>query len=149
VHALPHAVATMLDPATCGPAFLSLPQDVQADAYDFPARFFEPTVHQIPRPRPDTGQLMRAARAIAEASKPLIIAGGGVHYSQAEDALRAFAEKHNIPVVETVAGKATLVASHPLNAGPVGVTGSTSANAMAAEADVVIAVGTRLQDFTT
>ncbi len=149
VHTLPHALATMLDPATCGPAFLGLPQDVQGDAYDFPARFFEPAVHEIPRPRPDTGQLARAAAALAGATKPLIIAGGGVHYSLAEEALREFAERHNIPVVETVAGKASLLASHPLNAGPIGSTGCTSANALAAEADVVLAVGTRLQDFTT
>ncbi len=87
--------------------------------------------------------------ALAAATAPLIIAGGGVHYSFAEEELRSFAERHNIPVVETVAGKASLVAAHPLNAGPVGVTGCTSANAMAGEADVVLAVGTRLQDFTT
>ena len=149
VHSLPHAVATMLDPATCGPAFLALPQDVQAEAYDYPARFFEPTVHEIPRPRPDARQLDRAVEALAAATAPLIIAGGGVHYSFAEEELRAFAERHNIPVVETVAGKASLVAAHPLNAGPVGVTGCTSANALAGEADVVLAVGTRLQDFTT
>jgi 3D-(3,5/4)-trihydroxycyclohexane-1,2-dione acylhydrolase (decyclizing) len=149
LHSLPHAVATMLDPATCGPAFIALPQDVQAEAYDFPARFFEPALREFPRPRPDVGQLGRAAAALAGATKPLIIAGGGVHYSLAEDELRTFAERHNIPVVETVAGKATLVAAHPLNAGPIGVTGCTSANALAAEADVVLAVGTRLQDFTT
>jgi 3D-(3,5/4)-trihydroxycyclohexane-1,2-dione acylhydrolase (decyclizing) len=148
-HSLPHAVATMLDPATSGPAFLSLPQDVQGEPYDYPARLFEPTIHEIARPRPDTGQLERAANALASATTPLIIAGGGVHYSLAEDELRAFAERHNIPVVETVAGKASLVAAHPLNAGPVGVTGCTSANALAGEADVVLAVGTRLQDFTT
>jgi 3D-(3,5/4)-trihydroxycyclohexane-1,2-dione acylhydrolase (decyclizing) len=149
VHSLPHAVATMLDPATCGPAFIALPQDVQAEAYDYPVRLFEPQLQEIPRPRPDTRQLARAAAALAGASKPLIIAGGGVHYSLAEDELRTFAERHNIPVVETVAGKATLVSAHPLNAGPIGSTGCTSANAMAAEADVVLAVGTRLQDFTT
>jgi 3D-(3,5/4)-trihydroxycyclohexane-1,2-dione acylhydrolase (decyclizing) len=149
VHSLPHAVATMLDPATCGPAFLALPQDVQGEAYDYPERFFEPTIHEIARPRPDEGQLRRAAEALATATKPLIIAGGGVHYSFAEDELRSFAERHNIPVVETVAGKASLVAAHPLNGGPVGVTGCTSANALAGEADVVLAVGTRLQDFTT
>jgi 3D-(3,5/4)-trihydroxycyclohexane-1,2-dione acylhydrolase (decyclizing) len=149
VHSLPHALATMLDPATCGPAFLSLPQDVQADAYDYPERFFEPTLHEIARARPDAGQLRRAADALGAAAKPLIIAGGGVHYSQAEDELRAFAERHNIPVVETVAGKASMLAAHPLNAGPIGVTGCTSANALAAEADTVVAVGTRLQDFTT
>ncbi len=149
VSSLPHAVHTMLDPATCGPAFLGLPQDVQAEAYDFPARFFEPTVHEIARPRADERQLAAAAAAISEAEKPLIICGGGVHYSLAEDELQRFAETHNIPVVETVAGKATLLAAHPLNAGPIGVTGCTSANALAAEADVVLAVGTRLEDFTT
>ena len=148
-HSLPHAVATMLDPATCGPAFLALPQDVQGQAYDYPERLFEPTVHDVPRPRPDAGQLARATSALEGAERPLIIAGGGVHYSFAEAALAAFAEQHNIPVVETVAGKASLLATHPLNAGPIGVTGCTSANALAADADVVLAVGTRLQDFTT
>jgi 3D-(3,5/4)-trihydroxycyclohexane-1,2-dione acylhydrolase (decyclizing) len=149
VHTLPHAVATMLDPATCGPAFLGLPQDVQAEAYDYPARFFETVVHEIPRPRPDEGQLSRAAAVLAGATKPLIVAGGGVHYSLAEEDLRTFAERHNIPVVETVAGKATLLSAHRLNAGPIGSTGCTSANALAGEADVVLAVGSRLQDFTT
>ena len=149
VHTLPHAVATMLDPATCGPAFLGLPQDVQAEAYDYPARFFDTTVHEIPRPRPDEGQLARAAAVLGEATKPLIVAGGGVHYSLAEEELRSFAERHNIPVVEKVAGKATLLSAHRLNAGPIGSTGCTSANALAGEADVVLAVGSRLQDFTT
>ena len=149
VHSLPNALATMLDPGDCGPAFLSLPQDVQGDAYDFPTRFFEETVHEIRRPRPDTGELRRAVAALAAAERPLIVAGGGVHWSLAEDELRAFAEQHNIPVVETVAGRTSLVADHRLNCGPIGVTGCTSANAMAAEADVVLAVGTRLGDFVT
>jgi len=149
VSSLPYAVQTMLDPATCGPAFLGLPQDVQAESFDFPVRFFDTTVHQIARPRADRNELVAAAEAIAAAEKPLIICGGGVHYSFAESELQAFAEAHNVPVVETVAGKACLLASHPLNSGPIGVTGCTSANALAAEADVVIAVGTRLQDFTT
>ena len=149
VSSLPHAVHTMLDPATCGPAFIGLPQDVGAEAYDFPARFFERTVHEIARPRADRDQLEAAAAAIAAAKKPLIICGGGVHYSGAEAELTAFAETHNIPVVETVAGKASMLAAHPLNAGPIGVTGCTSANALAGEADVVVAVGTRLEDFTT
>ena len=149
LHSLPHAVATMLDPATCGPAFLALPQDVQAQAFDYPVRFFESTVHRIARPRADRAQLAGARRVLAAAERPLIIAGGGVHYSFAEAELAAFAEKHNIPVVETVAGRTCLPANHPLNAGPIGVTGCTSANALAAEADVVVAVGTRLQDFTT
>ena len=105
VHSLPHAVATMLDPADCGPAFLGLPQDVQAEAFDFPTVFFETRVHEVTRARPDRGQLARAARALAGARKPLIIAGGGVHYSFAEAELREFAERHNVPVVETVAGQ--------------------------------------------
>jgi len=147
--ALPLAVQTMLDPATCGPAFLGLPQDVQAEAYDFPVRLFEPVIHKIARPRADSAQLDAAARAIALADKPLIVCGGGVHYSFAEQELESFAEAHNIPVVETMAGKASMLAAHPLNAGPIGVTGCTSANALAAEADLVLAVGTRLGDFTT
>lgn len=149
VHSLPHAVATMLDPATRGPAFLALPQDVQAESFDYPDRFFDVVVHEIPRPRPDRIQVRRAADLIRTATRPLVICGGGVHYSGAEAELQAFAETHGVPVVETVAGKASLLASHPLNAGPVGVTGCESANALAAEADVVIAVGSRLQDFTT
>ena len=149
VHSLPHAVATMLDPATCGPVFLGLPQDAQAEAYEYPDSFFDLVVHEIQRPRADRRQLERAAAVIANAERPLIISGGGVHYSGAEAELQAFAEHFRIPVVETMAGKATLLAAHPLNAGPVGVTGCQSANALAAEADVVIAVGSRLQDFTT
>ena len=149
IQSLPNAVHTMLDPGDCGPAFISLPQDVQGEAYDFPARFFDETVHEIRRPRPDTRELRRAAAALAGAERPLIVCGGGVHWSLAEDQLRAFAEAHNIPVVETVAGRTSLVADHRLNCGPIGVTGCTSANAMAAEADVVLAVGTRLGDFVT
>jgi 3D-(3,5/4)-trihydroxycyclohexane-1,2-dione acylhydrolase (decyclizing) len=149
VHSLPHAVATMLDPATCGPAFLALPQDVQAESYDYPDDFFAIRAHEIARPRADRFQLERAAAAIRSAERPLVICGGGVHYSGAEADLQAFAEAHHVPVVETVAGKASLLASHPLNAGPVGVTGCEGANDLAARADVVIAVGTRLQDFTT
>lgn len=149
IHSLPHAVATMLDPATRGPAFLALPQDVQAESFDYPEGFFETRVHELARPRADRQQLVRAAATVRGARRPLIICGGGVHFSGAESSLQRFAEQHQIPVVETVAGKACLLASHPLNAGPVGVTGCTSANALAADADVVIAVGTRLQDFTT
>jgi 3D-(3,5/4)-trihydroxycyclohexane-1,2-dione acylhydrolase (decyclizing) len=149
LHALPHALSTMLDPATCGPAFLALPQDAQAESFDFPDRFFDVTVHDVLRPRADVRQVRAAAEVIRSAKRPLIICGGGVHYSFAEAELTAFAETYNIPVAETVAGKATLLTSHPLNVGPVGVTGCQSANAMAAAADVVIAVGTRLGDFTT
>ena len=149
VQSLPHALNTMLDPGDCGPAFIALPQDVQAKAYDFPVRFFDETVHHIRRPRPDVGELRRAAAALAGAERPLIIAGGGVRWSLAEQQLAAFADAHGIPVVETTAGRTSLPARHPLNCGPIGVTGCTSANAMAAAADVVLAVGTRLQDFTT
>ena len=149
LHSLPHAVSTMLDPATCGPAFIGLPQDVQAESFDYPEVFFEKVVHTIVRPRADATELKNAINALKSAKRPLIIAGGGVHYSLAEKELADFATKHNIPVVETVAGKASLLASHPLNAGPVGVTGCESANNLAAQADVVVALGTRLQDFTT
>ncbi|MDX2378324.1 MAG: 3D-(3,5/4)-trihydroxycyclohexane-1,2-dione acylhydrolase (decyclizing) [Acidimicrobiia bacterium] len=146
---LPQAIATMLDPAECGPAFFGLPQDVQAQAFDVPDEFLAPRMHRIVRPRPDAGQVAVAADALRGASRPLIIAGGGVHYSFAEAQLLAFAERHEIPVVETVAGKASLVAAHRLNAGPIGVTGCESANQLANAADVVLAVGSRLEDFTT
>ena len=149
IHSLPHAVATMLDPASCGPAFLALPQDVQGQSFDYPDEFFEVTFRSMPRPRADRAQLLYAVDVIRTAQRPLIISGGGVHYSGAEAELTAFAERHRSPVVETVAGKAALLASHPLNAGPMGVTGCAAANALAAEADVIIAVGSRLQDFTT
>ncbi len=149
VQSLPQALAVMLDPATRGPAFFALPQDIQAEAYDYPARFFEPRVHYIRRPGPDSRDVAAAAMALASATKPMIIAGGGVHYSDAVATLTDFAERRGIPVVETVAGKATLVHDHPNYAGPIGVTGSEAANAVAEDADVVVAVGTRLQDFTT
>lgn len=149
LQSLPHAVQTLIDPSECGPVFLGLPQDVQAMAFDYPVAFFDEVVHRPRRPRPDRGELARAAAVLAEARTPLIIAGGGVHWSDAEHELRSFAERHRIPVVETVAGRTSLPHSHPLHAGTIGVTGCTSANALAAEADVVLAVGTRLQDFTT
>jgi 3D-(3,5/4)-trihydroxycyclohexane-1,2-dione acylhydrolase (decyclizing) len=149
IQSLPQAVATLLDPADCGPAFIGLPQDVQAEAFDYPVRLFEAVVHEIIRPRPGTQQVAAAVEALRGASSPLIVAGGGVHYSLAEAALASFAERHGIPVVETVAGKSSLVHDHPCFAGPVGVVGCEAANRLAAEADVVLAVGTRLQDFTT
>ncbi len=149
LQSLPQAVATMLDPAECGPAFLGLPQDVQAEAFDFPASFFEPRMHRIRRPGPDPSELAEAVQALRAAERPLLISGGGVHYSLATAELAAFAERHGVPVVETVAGKSSLPWDHPMFAGPIGVTGSSSANALAGEADVVLAVGTRLQDFTT
>ncbi len=149
VQSLPQALATMLDPATRGPAFLALPQDIQAEAYDYPAKFFDLKFHYIRRPGPDQRDIDAAAAALSTADKPMIIAGGGVHYSDAIERLTHFAEARGIPVVETVAGKSTLVHDHPNYAGPIGVTGSTAANAVAEDADLVLAVGTRLQDFTT
>ena len=146
---LPQAVAAMLDPADCGPAFLALPQDIQEIAFDYPLAFFEERTWAIPRPRPDRSRLAEAAALLKTAKKPLIIAGGGVRYSQAENALADFAVKRGIPIVETIAGKGGLTHYHPAHAGPLGIIGSTSANALAAEADVILAVGTRLQDFTT
>ncbi|OXT00601.1 3D-(3,5/4)-trihydroxycyclohexane-1,2-dione acylhydrolase (decyclizing) [Notoacmeibacter marinus] len=149
VQSLPNAIATMLDPADCGPAFLGLPQDVQGWTYDYPAVFFERKVHRIRRQSPDDLEIADALAALSKAQRPMIIAGGGVQYSRAVDELTAFAETHRIPVVETIAGRANMLATHPLNIGPVGVTGSNSANAIAEKADVILAVGTRLQDFTT
>lgn len=149
VSSLPLAVETMLDPADCGPAFIGLPQDVQVAAFDFPARLFEPRIHELRRPRPDQRELASAAATLRSARRPLVIAGGGVHYSLAEDELRGFVERHSLPVVETMAGKSCLTADHPALIGPVGVTGCDHANRLAAEADVVLAIGTRLQDFTT
>ena len=149
VQSLPQALATMLDPATRGPAFFALPQDIQAEAYDYPASFFDRKVHYIRRRGPDRRDVDRAVAALSTASSPMIISGGGVHYSGATETLTALAESRGIPVVETVAGKSTLVHDHPNYAGPIGVTGSAAANAVAEDADVVLAVGTRLQDFTT
>ncbi|MBI4012160.1 MAG: 3D-(3,5/4)-trihydroxycyclohexane-1,2-dione acylhydrolase (decyclizing) [Candidatus Rokubacteria bacterium] len=146
---LPAAIDTMLDPATCGPVTLALPQDVQAEAFDYPLAFFTPRVHRLRRPGPDAGQLAAAAERLRLATKPLLVAGGGVHYSLAWDALRDFAERHAIPVAETQAGKGALPWDHPCAVGAVGVTGSSAANALAAEADVVLAVGTRLGDFAS
>ncbi len=147
--ALPQAIATLLDPADCGPAFLALPQDVQAEVYDYPEMFFARRLRQPRRPHPDPAEIRAAAAAIRRAQRPLLIAGGGVHYALAERLVENFAERHRIPVAETIAGRATLAHAHPLALGSLGGLGSAAANAMAAEADVVIAVGTRLQDFTT
>ncbi len=149
IQSLPAALASMLDPADCGPAFLGLPQDVQGWTYDYPAVFFEKKVHRIRRQRPDALEIEAAAALLKTARRPMIIAGGGVQYSKAIVELTEFAEATAIPVVETIAGRANMVATHPLNTGPLGVTGSNSANTIAEQADVIVAVGTRLQDFTT
>ena len=149
IGSLPQAVAAMLDPSDCGPAFLSLCQDTQEVAYDYPQAFFAPTVWSIPRPRPDRDRLAEAVAVLKSAKKPLIISGGGVRYSLAEETVAQFALDHGIPISETIAGKGAVTHDHPAHAGPIGILGSTSANALAAEADVVLAIGTRLMDFTT
>ena len=149
ISSLPQAIAAMLDPADCGPAFIGLCQDTQEIAFDYPEAFFEPTVHHIPRPRPDLQQLAKAIAALKAAKRPLIISGGGVRYSFAETILGDFAKTRGIPLCETIAGKGAVVHEHPAYVGGIGVTGSSSANAMAAEADVILSIGTRLQDFTT
>lgn len=147
--ALPRALRTMTDPADCGPVTLAFCQDVQAQAYDWPEAFFEPKVWRIRRPYPDMHEVTRVAQMIHAAKRPVIVAGGGVHFSDAAGDLALFAERHGIPVVETQAGKSALPWDHPWNMGPVGVTGASSANAVCAGADLVIGVGTRFQDFTT
>ena len=147
--ALPRAFRIMTDPAECGPVCLSFCQDVQAEAYDYPESFFEPKVWRRRRIRPDERELAEVADLIRGAKRPVIVAGGGVHYAQATDALARFAQTHNIPVTETQAGKSVLPWDHLLNLGPIGVTGGEAANTVCAEADVVIGVGTRFQDFTT
>lgn len=146
---LPNAVHTLLDPADCGPVFLGLPQDVQVESYEFPDDFFKEVVHEIRRQRADSNSVNNAADAIKKSKKPLIIAGGGVRYSKAHQELSDFAKTFEIPVVETVAGKSSLLATDPSWCGPVGVTGCDPANALSEEADLIIAIGTRLQDFTT
>ncbi|CAN7662835.1 3D-(3,5/4)-trihydroxycyclohexane-1,2-dione acylhydrolase (decyclizing) [Phyllobacterium sp. LjRoot231] len=149
ISSLPQAIAAMLDPADCGPAFIGLAQDTQEVAFDYPAAFFDPTIWSIPRPRADRKKLAEAAALLKSAKKPLIISGGGVRYSLAEEKVAEFAINRGIPIVETIAGKGALTHSHPAHAGPIGIVGSTSANALASEADVILAIGTRLQDFTT
>lgn len=149
ISSLPQAIATMLDPGDCGPAFIALCQDTQEIAFDYPEAFFTPTVHAIPRARPDRDRVAEAVELIKSARRPLIISGGGVRYSGAETEVSSFALKHGIPMAETIAGKGAVTHDHPAHVGPIGVVGSTSANEMAGAADVIIAIGTRLQDFTT
>jgi 3D-(3,5/4)-trihydroxycyclohexane-1,2-dione acylhydrolase (decyclizing) len=149
LNALPRALRVLTDAALCGPVTLALPQDVQATAYDYPASFFEPRVVQFHAPAPVDHEIAAALARLRDAKRPLIAAGGGVLYGRATEALRAFAAAHGIPVAETQAGKGSLAWGDPLNMGALGVTGSPGANALAHEADCVLAVGTRLQDFTT
>ncbi|MFC5077468.1 3D-(3,5/4)-trihydroxycyclohexane-1,2-dione hydrolase [Vibrio thalassae] len=149
VSSLPNAIASLLDPGDCGPALIALPQDVQGEAWDYPVDFFKPRLHRIRRPQPEHVDIMDAATVIRQSEKPMIIVGGGVIYSDAEEIVESFSDATGIPMVETIAGRSALLASHPNNCGPIGTTGSDSANNLAKEADVVIAIGTRLQDFTT
>lgn len=147
--AFERAMAVLTDPAECGPVTLALCQDVQAEAYDYPESFFAERFWTPRRTRPDEQELAEAAGLLKAAKKPLVIAGGGVLYSGAEAALTEFCETHGIPAAETQAGKSSLGATHRLNLGAIGVTGTAAANALAREADLVLAIGTRLQDFTT
>jgi 3D-(3,5/4)-trihydroxycyclohexane-1,2-dione acylhydrolase (decyclizing) len=147
--ALPRALRVMTDPANCGPVCLAFCQDTQAEAYDYPVEFFEPRTWHIRRPEPDQRELDAAVAAIRAAKRPLIVAGGGVLYSGAEQTLLDFAKTHNIPVIETQAGKGAVDWEEPLHFGSPGVTGTACGNDLAARADLVIGVGTRFQDFTT
>jgi 3D-(3,5/4)-trihydroxycyclohexane-1,2-dione acylhydrolase (decyclizing) len=149
ITSLPRAVLALTDPALCGPVTLALPQDVQADAFDYPIEFFESSAVEFRAYPPNESDLAGAVRAVMAARHPVIIAGGGVLYGGACRALLAFAERHGVPVCETQAGKSSLPWDHPLQLGSVGVTGSPAANALASEADLILAVGTRLADFTT
>ncbi len=149
LNSLPQALAVLLDPGQCGPVFLGLPQDVAVEVFDYPEGFFAQTIHHIPAYRPDIAALANAVKAIKSAKRPLIISGGGVRYCGAQKELSEFANRFAIPVVETVAGKSTLISSDLAWSGPIGVTGCNAANELAAHADLVIAIGTRLQDFTT
>ena len=147
--ALPRAIHVLTDPALCGPVTLALPQDVQTMAFDYPEAFFSPLPVRFLALQPNDEEVAAGAAVLREAKRPLIVAGGGVLYSQASDALRTFAHAHGVPVAETQAGKSSLPWDDPLQLGAIGVTGSPAANEAARAADAVIAVGTRLQDFTT
>src|SRR6202022_889015 len=146
---LPAAMRVLTSPAETGAVVLSLPQDVQAEAFDYPNEFFEKRVWTIPRARCDSRLLAQAAQWISSARKPLLIAGGGVIYSEASDALTAFVAQTGIPVVETQAGKGSLPYDHSQALGAMGVTGTPGANILAREADLILGVGTRYTDFTT
>lgn len=149
ITSLPEVMRVLTSPADTGAVTLALPQDVQAEAFDFPEELFRKRIWIIPRPGPDSGILKEAVRMIRASKKPLIIAGGGVIYSQATEILKKMIEATGIPVAETFAGKGSLPFNHPLNLGAAGATGTPGANIFAAEADLVIGIGTRYTDFTT
>jgi 3D-(3,5/4)-trihydroxycyclohexane-1,2-dione acylhydrolase (decyclizing) len=149
IPALNRAMVVLTDPADCGPVTLAMCQDVQAEAYDYPESLFAERVWTQRRVRPDENELAEAIRILRTARKPVIVAGGGVLFSEASQTLAGFASRHGIPVVETQGGKSSLPFTHDLNMGAVGVTGTGASNQLCEQADVVLAVGTRLQDFTT
>ncbi len=146
---LPQVIRVLTDPADAGPVVLALPQDVQVEEFDFPDAMFEPRLNRTPRPRPDRQALAEAVELLRSARRPLLVLGGGARYSGAGAAAIELAEAHGIPLVETPAGRTLVPHDHPLHAGPLGIIGSSSANTVAGQADVVLAVGSRLQDFTT
>ena len=147
--ALPAAMRVLTDPVECGPVTLAFPQDVQAEAMEVPDSFFRKRIWRPRAPEPDGAELRDAVAALKAAKRPVLIAGGGVKYAGACAALADFAARHGMPVAETQAGKGSLAWNHPWNTGAIGVTGGAAANTLAAQADLVLAVGTRLQDFTT
>jgi 3D-(3,5/4)-trihydroxycyclohexane-1,2-dione acylhydrolase (decyclizing) len=149
ITSLPEAMRVLTSPAETGAVTLALPQDTQTEAYDYPAALFEKRVWHIPRNRPDATFIQRASEWIRASRKPLIVAGGGVHYSEANAALQAFVDKTGIPVGESQAGKGALLYNHPLNLGAIGATGTEGANVMARESDLIIGIGTRYSDFTS
>jgi len=149
ITALPEVMRVLTSPSECGAVTLALPQDVQAEACDYPEDLFQPRVWLIRRPEPDTVSFQRAVKAISKSQRPLIIAGGGVLFSEASDALSTFATRTGIPVAETQAGKGSLPFDHPQCVGAVGATGTLPANRLARDADLIIGVGTRYSDFTS
>ena len=149
IPAFERAMAVLTDPTDCGPVTLALCQDVQTEAYDYPASFFRQRLWTPRRLGPDPNELAAAANRLAKAKYPLVIIGGGVFYGEAEHEVQAFCEKHGLPMAVTQAGKGTIRDDHPLMMGALGVTGTQAANLLAQQADVVLALGTRLQDFTT
>jgi 3D-(3,5/4)-trihydroxycyclohexane-1,2-dione acylhydrolase (decyclizing) len=146
---LPEAFRVLTDPVDTGAVTISLPEDVQSEAWDWPTRFFEPRVWRVRRPRPEAADLADATRLIAASKRPVIVAGGGVIYAEATAQLDVFATRFGIPVLETQAGKGALPWNHPMNAGPAGTNGGLAANRLARDADLAICVGTRMGDFVT
>jgi len=149
IQSLPQAIAMMMDPRTCGPAYIGVCQDTQAIAYDYPEEFFEKKVHKIARPRASFDEIEEATKLLKDAKNPVIIAGGGVLFSKAQEELLTFSKNCNIPFGTTVSAKSAFLANEELNIGPVGVSGTKAINELLANADVIINIGTRLQDFTT